>query len=148
MNLQQGNRSLHELTDPLNADSQSQGDFAIAETFGAQQNALTLLGRELGEGVFKLAHSLLEDDLLFGSRSGVYAMTNDGVRLVRVGGRPASMEAMNIHRKIVSNTKQPGAKIFVRASPEAIAHQSKKCFLNHVFGLVGAHAEGTKVRME
>jgi hypothetical protein len=139
---------LHEFTDALHADSQSEGNLSVSKTFRPQQHTLALFWRELRKRVFETPHSLVQKDLLFGTRPGVRAFSNRGTGLFVVDIRTTKLRAVDIHGKIVSDTKYPGAKIVSCIALEVITDEPEKRFLDDVFRLIQTHAKAAKIRSQ
>jgi hypothetical protein len=111
VNLEQADRALHEFADALHTYSQSASNLPVSEALYPQQYTLTLFRRELSHGTFEVPHALVQKDALFRARSWIYVFANQRTSfLVFVLGR-ASLKAVDIHGKIVSDTENPSAKI-------------------------------------
>jgi hypothetical protein len=148
MNLEQANRALHEFTDALHADSQRDSDLAVSKAFCPQQYTSALFWGELRKCVFKVLHSLIQEKLLFRTRSRIYAFSKHWTGFLVVAAGTAKSRAVHIHGKIVSDTEYPRAKIVPRVALKALADEPEKRVLDDVFRLIRTHTQAAKIRAQ
>jgi len=136
---------LHQFSDPLHAYSHDLSYFPITKTFGAQQEATTLLGSKLRNRFPEIPEALLQKDgfLRIGRRIDVLPQNEMGFGFVWPG--LALLGTVVVHCEIVGHPKYPGSRVRIESAADDESNEPKKYFLDYVFGVFLGEALLTEV---
>lgn len=125
--------------DGAEGDVEDTGDLAVAEAFGAEEEALAI---EVGEGVDDAADGgvlLLADGELFGVEAGfLEGELGDG-------GELEILPAEALEGEIASDAEDPAADVIVGLAGGEVLVEGEEGFLQDVFAVVDGEAEGGEV---
>jgi hypothetical protein len=139
---------LDQLNDSLCADSQNLRDFAVTETFGAQQYSVMLLLRKTGHRSLYSAQFFFPYDQLFGIERGVCKLRQE--QLISANGirEPVVCGVVEVDGEIVSDTEYPAAQVILIVFIHQVLDEFQEGIVNDVFRLISVQTETDQISEE